>query len=62
MRTPDCRESGSKVPISGAVADLSIASNDGGSELTLHYSYTPNRLVGWQKGLQRESERIATSG
>jgi uncharacterized protein YndB with AHSA1/START domain len=68
----------SKLPISNAVADFNIAPKDGGTELTLHYSYTLNtmgRLVkgytdkqmrkgigGMAKGLQRESERIATAG
>jgi uncharacterized protein YndB with AHSA1/START domain len=66
-----------KLPISGATADFNIAPHDGGTELTLHYSYTPNllgRLVkgytatqmrkgiaGMAKGLQQESERIATT-
>jgi len=63
-----------KLPISGAVADFRIASNDGGTELNLHYSYTPNMLGrflrgytdkqmrqgigGMAKALQAESERI----
>jgi uncharacterized protein YndB with AHSA1/START domain len=66
-----------KLPISGAIADFNIAPRDDGTELTLHYSYTPNllgRLMksytdkqmrkgigGITKGLQRESESIATS-
>jgi uncharacterized protein YndB with AHSA1/START domain len=66
-----------KLPISGAVADFNIAPNDGGTQLTLVYSYTLNRfgrvaksytdkqmrkgIGGMAKGLQRESERIATS-
>lgn len=65
-----------KLPISGAVADFNIAPEDGGTKLTLHYSYTRNflgRLMkgytdkqmrkgigGMAKGLQRESEGIAT--
>jgi len=65
-----------KLPISGAVADFNIAPHDGGTELTLHYSYTLNllgRLVkgytdkqmrkgigSMARGLQRESERIAS--
>lgn len=65
-----------KVPISDAVADFNIAPNDEGTMLTLHYSYTPNRLGrlakrytdkqmrkgigGTARGLQQESERIAT--
>ncbi len=81
----DCHEPGarltvdiyetSKLPISGAVADFNIAPADGGTELTLHYSYTLNflgRLMkgytakqlekgigGLAKGLQLESERLA---
>ena len=63
-----------KLPISGAIADFNIAPNDGGTELNLHYSYTPNMLgrlvkgytdkqmrkgiAGLAKGLQMESERI----
>ncbi|MFQ5555286.1 MAG: SRPBCC family protein [Acidimicrobiia bacterium] len=65
-----------KLPISGAVADFNIAPRDDGTELTINYAYTPNllgRLVrrstdkqmrkgigGMAKGLQKESERIAT--
>jgi uncharacterized protein YndB with AHSA1/START domain len=67
----------SKLPMSNAVADFNITPKDGGTELTLHYSYTLNtmgRLVkgytdkqmrkgigGMAKGLQRESERLATT-
>jgi uncharacterized protein YndB with AHSA1/START domain len=66
-----------KLPISGAIADFNIAPHDDGTQLTLHYRYTPNRLGrlmkgyterqmrkgigGMAKGLQRESERLATS-
>ncbi len=66
-----------KLPISGAVADFNIAARDDGTELTLHYSYTPNRLGrvakgstdkqmrkginGLADGLQKESERIAAN-
>lgn len=66
-----------KLPISGATADFNIASHESGTQLTLHYRYTPNRLGrlmkgytdkqmrkgigGMAKGLQRESERLATS-
>ena len=66
-----------KLPISNGVADFNIAPHDGGTELNLHYSYTLNflgRLVrrytdkqmrkgigGLAKGLQRESERLATN-
>lgn len=64
-----------KLPISGAVADFNIAAEDGGTKLTLHYSYSLNvlgRLMkgatakrlqqglgGLAKALQRESERLA---
>ena len=67
----------SRLPISSAVADFNIAPHDGGTELTLHYSYTLNgmgRLVkgytdkqmrkgigGMANGLQRESERMAAT-
>ena len=63
-----------KLPISEATADFNIEAKDGGTELNLHYSYTPNllgRLVkgytdkqmrkgigAMAKALQRESERI----
>jgi len=66
-----------KLPISGAVADFNIAPHDDGTDLTLHYDYTLNRMGrlvksstdkqmrkgidGMARGLQRESERIATS-
>jgi len=66
-----------KLPISGAMADFNIGPHEGGTELTIHYSYTPNLLGrflkgftdkqmrkgigGMAKGLQRESERIAAS-
>ena len=62
-----------KLPISDATADFNIAANDTGTKLTLHYSYTPNRLgrvakgqtdkqmrkgiTGLADGLQHESER-----
>ena len=65
----------SKLPISNAVADFNIAAVDGGTELTLHYSYERNllgklsgpftdRLLrrglgGLAKSLQQESERLA---
>jgi hypothetical protein len=66
-----------KLPISGAVADFTISPSNGGTELTLTYSYTLTRLGrrargytdkqlrkgigGLAKGLQQESERIATN-
>jgi uncharacterized protein YndB with AHSA1/START domain len=67
----------SKLPISGAIADFNVAAKDEGTELTLHYSYTPNLLGrvlrgytdkqmrkgigGMTKGLQREAETMATT-
>lgn len=67
----------SRLPISDAVADFSIESSNGGTKVTLHYSYTLNflgRLAkgytdkqmtrgigGLAKGLQVESERAATA-
>ncbi len=66
-----------KLPISGAVADFNIAVEDDGTALTLHYSYTANRLGRVAKGttekqmrkgisgmaddLQKESERVAAA-
>jgi uncharacterized protein YndB with AHSA1/START domain len=66
-----------KLPISGATADFNIVPHSGGTELNLHYSYTLNFLgrlmkgytdkqmrkgIGdLAKGLQQESERIATT-
>ena len=65
-----------KLPISGGVADFRIAPHDGGTALSLRYSYTLNTLGRLAKGytdkqmrkgigsmaqgLQRESERIST--
>ncbi|MCP3973202.1 MAG: hypothetical protein GY720_01775 [bacterium] len=66
-----------KLSISEGVADFNIAEKEGGTELTLHDSYTPNLLGcltkgctdkqmrkgigGMAKGLQRESERVAST-
>lgn len=65
-----------KLPISGGVADFRIAPHDGGTALSLHYSYTLNTMGRLAKGytdkqmrkgigsmaqgLQRESEHIST--
>lgn len=65
------------LPISGAVADFNITLHNDGTELVLHYSYTPNlmgRLMksytdkqmrkgigSMAKNLQQESERIGSS-
>jgi uncharacterized protein YndB with AHSA1/START domain len=67
----------SKMPISDAIADFRISPQDGGTELVLQYSYTLNFLGrvlkgytdkqmrkgigGLAKGLQQESERIASA-
>lgn len=66
-----------KLPIAGAVADFNLATEGEGTALTLHYSYTPNRLGRVAKGttekqmrkgidglaedLKSESERIAAA-
>ncbi len=65
-----------KLPISGAIADFNIPPDNGGTALTIHYSYTPNlmgRLMrkqtdkqmrkgmgGLAKDLQRASESLAS--
>jgi hypothetical protein len=65
-----------KMPLADATADFQLHPRDGGTELTFHYSYTPNLfgrlfrkavanqmqkgLSGLVTGLQRESERIAS--
>ena len=67
----------SKLPISGGTADFRLAAREGATDLTIDYSYTLNRMGrmvkgstekqmrkgidGMVSGLQRESERIATS-
>lgn len=43
-----------KLPISNAIADFNITPANGGTELTLHYSYTPNRLGKAMKGVTRK--------
>ena len=64
-----------KLPISDSIADFNITPSDDGTELTLHYSYTLNRLGrlakgttdkqmrkgirGLVDGLEQESERTA---
>ena len=64
-----------KLPITDSIADFNIAPSGVGTELTLHYSYTLNRLGrlakgttdkqmrkgmrGLVDGLEQESERIA---
>ena len=67
----------SKLPISGAVADFNLAASNDGTELTIHYNYTLNRMGRVAKGttdkqmrkgmnglaedLQRESERLTST-
>lgn len=64
-----------KMPISEATADFNIEPANGGTQLTLHYSYTPNLfgrvlgpytrkqmeqgIGGLARALKRESERVA---
>jgi uncharacterized protein YndB with AHSA1/START domain len=64
-----------KLPISDAIADFTIAAHDSSTALTIHYTYTLNRvgrmtkgttdkqlrkgLGGLAAGLQHEAERIA---
>ena len=67
----------SKLPISDAVADFNLAPAGDGTEVTIHYSYNPNRLGRVAKGttdkqmrkgingladdLQNESQRVAAN-
>ncbi len=46
----------SKLPISNAVADFNIAPKDGGTELTLHYSYTLNTMGRLVKGIYGQAD------
>ena len=66
-----------KLPISGAIADFNTTAHDEGTDLVLHYSYTPNllgRLMrsytdkqmrkgmgALAKNLKQESERIGSN-
>jgi len=66
-----------RLPVSGAIADFNITPEGTGTDLTIHYSYTPNALGrllkgttdrqmrkgigGMAKNLQQESERIAAT-
>ncbi len=52
----------SKLPISGATADFNIAPHEQGTALTLHYSYTPNRLGKMAKGTTEKQMRKGISG
>ncbi|RVW02513.1 SRPBCC family protein [Rhodococcus spongiicola] len=51
-----------KLPISGGVADFNIAPHDSGTELTLHYSYTPNLLGRVAKGSTDKQLRKGIGG
>lgn len=51
-----------KLPISDAVADFGLSSDDGGTLLTLHYSYTFNWLGRLTKGLTDRRLREGISG
>jgi len=66
-----------KLPISSATADFTLAAKDNGTELSIHYSYTLNRLgrvakgttdkqmlngmTGLAEDLERESKRRAST-
>ena len=51
-----------KLPISGAVADFNLAPDGVGTTLTLHYSYTPNRLGKVAKGTTAKQMRKGIGG
>ena len=51
-----------KLPISAAVADFKVASNDEGTMLTLDYSYTLNRLGRLLKGYTDKRMRQGIGG
>lgn len=51
-----------KLPISDAVADFHLAPHDGGTELTLHYTYTLNRLGRLTKGTTDKQLRKGLGG
>lgn len=51
-----------KLPISNAVADFNIAPDGAGTMLTLHYSYTPNRLGRVAKGTTDKQMRKGIGG
>jgi uncharacterized protein YndB with AHSA1/START domain len=51
-----------KLPISGAVADFNLAPDGAGTTLTLHYSYTPNRLGRVAKGPTEKQMRKGIGG
>ncbi len=51
-----------KLPIEGAVADFNLASVEDGTELTLHYSYTLNRLGRVVKGTTGKQMKKGING
>ena len=51
-----------KLPIAGAIADFNVVTSGEGTALTLHYSYTPNRLGRVAKGTTEKQMRRGVSG
>jgi uncharacterized protein YndB with AHSA1/START domain len=51
-----------KLPIASAVADFNLAADGAGTALTLHYSYTPNRMGRIAKGTTEKQMRKGISG
>ena len=51
-----------RLPISDATADFNLAPNAGGTELTLHYSYTPNLMGRVMKGTTRSQMEKGIGG
>jgi hypothetical protein len=51
-----------KLPIVGAVADFNLAPIEDGTELTLHYSYTLNRLGRAVKGTTDKQMKKGING
>lgn len=51
-----------KLPISDALADFDLAPRDGGTVLTLHYTYTLNRLGRLAKGTTDKQLRKGLGG
>ncbi len=51
-----------KLPISEAIADFSLEPSNDGTELKIHYSYTPNRLGRIAKGSTHKQMRKGMIG
>jgi carbon monoxide dehydrogenase subunit G len=51
-----------KLPISDAVADFNLAAVDGGTDLTIHYSYTLNRMGRVVKGTTDKQMKKGING